>query len=255
MSITVEAATDPTLQRFCAGFAEGYVAGWNGVIVVDTTNGQLFDTRTFLGGESGMLATQVRSQIGMSLHHISPTIPPCRIEVGDNDENSIEPSFDKGKRKGVIRGIRGFKDDVGSGSPTDLARQKEDAANQSKAAADQAEEAKKEAAKKAAEAKAAERANQQARAQTAEQYQATVVARIERAWIRPSNAHSGISCELHITQGPGGVVMAVQVGTCNGDKSVRDSISNAVYRASPLPPPTSPALFDHNLIVTFAPHD
>jgi colicin import membrane protein len=87
------------------------------------------------------------------------------------------------------------------------------------------------------------------------QYQAMISARIERAWIRPPSAHAGISCQVHITQVPGGVVTAVQVGSCNGDEAVRQSIADAAYRASPLPAPSDPALFDRDVVVTFAPHD
>jgi colicin import membrane protein len=87
------------------------------------------------------------------------------------------------------------------------------------------------------------------------QYQAMIAARIERAWIRPTSAHAGISCQVHITQVPGGAVTAVQVNSCNGDEAVRQSISDAAYRASPLPAPSDPALFDRDVIVTFAPHD
>jgi colicin import membrane protein len=87
------------------------------------------------------------------------------------------------------------------------------------------------------------------------QYQAMIAARIERAWIRPPSAHPGINCQVHITQVPGGVVTGVQVGNCNGDEAVRQSISDAAYRASPLPAPPDPALFDRDVIVTFAPHD
>jgi len=36
---------------------------------------------------------------------------------------------------------------------------------------------------------------------------------------------------------------------------VRQSISDAAYRASPLPAPPDPALFDRDLVVTFAPND
>jgi len=87
------------------------------------------------------------------------------------------------------------------------------------------------------------------------QYQAMIKARIERAWIRPPSARSGISCQVNITQIPGGTVTAVQVGRCNGDEAVRQSISDAAYRASPLPAPPDPALFDRDLVVTFAPND
>jgi colicin import membrane protein len=87
------------------------------------------------------------------------------------------------------------------------------------------------------------------------QYIALIRAKIERAWIRPSSAHSGIDCEVRVTQVPGGEVTGVQIGTCNGDDSVRQSIEAAVYRASPLPPPPDPALFERNLIVNFRPSD
>jgi colicin import membrane protein len=47
----------------------------------------------------------------------------------------------------------------------------------------------------------------------------------------------------------------VQVGRCNGDEAVRQSIEAAVYRASPLPEPPDPALFERNLVVKFAPRN
>jgi len=87
------------------------------------------------------------------------------------------------------------------------------------------------------------------------QYQALIAARIERAWIRPPSAHAGINCQVNITQVPGGEVTVVQVGKCNGDEAVRQSIETAAYRASPLPAPPDPALFDRDVVVTFAPHD
>jgi colicin import membrane protein len=87
------------------------------------------------------------------------------------------------------------------------------------------------------------------------QYQAQIRARIERAWIRPTSAKPGLSCEVRITQIPGGEVVGVKVGNCNGDDTVRQSIEAAAYRASPLPLPPDPALFDRNLVVTFKPQD
>lgn len=87
------------------------------------------------------------------------------------------------------------------------------------------------------------------------QYQALIQARIERAWIRPASARPGLNCEVRITQIPGGEVTGVQVGRCNGDESVRQSIEAAAYRASPLPQPPDAALFDRNLVVTFKPQD
>jgi colicin import membrane protein len=58
-----------------------------------------------------------------------------------------------------------------------------------------------------------------------------------------------------VTQVPGGEVTGVQVGSCNGDAAVRDSIEAAVYRASPLPEPPNPDLFDRNLVFNFKPDE
>jgi colicin import membrane protein len=84
-------------------------------------------------------------------------------------------------------------------------------------------------------------------------WQAQIAARINRAWLRPPTARPGIQCMLYVTQEPGGVVTQVKIGDCNGDQAVRESIEAAVYRASPLPPPPNPALFDRNLKINFKP--
>ena len=60
-----------------------------------------------------------------------------------------------------------------------------------------------------------------------------------------------VSGDLRVTQIKG--TLAIQ--TVNGDAAVRESIEAAVYRASPLPQPPDPDLFDRNLVVTFAPND
>jgi colicin import membrane protein len=91
-------------------------------------------------------------------------------------------------------------------------------------------------------------------AQQAE-YKALIEARINRTWIRPATARAGINCEVRVTQVPGGEVVGVKVTRCNGDAAVRESIEAAVYRASPLPLPPNPDLFDRNLVVNFTPHD
>ena len=58
-----------------------------------------------------------------------------------------------------------------------------------------------------------------------------------------------------VTQEPGGTVTQVKVGECNGDQAVRQSIEQAVYRASPLPPPPDPSLFERELTIHFTPVD
>jgi len=84
-------------------------------------------------------------------------------------------------------------------------------------------------------------------------WQAQIAAKIERAWLRPPTARAGIQCVLNVTQVPGGEVTQVSIGDCNGDQAVRESIEAAVYRASPLPPPPDPSLFDRHLKINFKP--
>jgi colicin import membrane protein len=87
------------------------------------------------------------------------------------------------------------------------------------------------------------------------QYIAQIQARVQRAWIRPPTARAGLNCVVHVTQVPGGEVVGVRVGECNGDEYVRQSIEAAVYKASPLPEPPDPALFERNLRLEFKPDE
>lgn len=84
-------------------------------------------------------------------------------------------------------------------------------------------------------------------------YLALIRDRVERNWARPASATPGIECVVHVTQIPGGQVVNVRVGRCNGDAGVVRSIIAAVEKSSPLPPPSDPTLFDRNLRFTFKP--
>jgi colicin import membrane protein len=86
-----------------------------------------------------------------------------------------------------------------------------------------------------------------------DQYIAQLQSRIQRAWIRPPSAKVGLDCLVQVTQVPGGEVTSAQVTQCNGDSAARQSIENAVYRASPLPSPPDPALFMKTFSFRFHP--
>jgi colicin import membrane protein len=58
---------------------------------------------------------------------------------------------------------------------------------------------------------------------------------------------------VHIRQLPGGKVVDATIGSCNGDAAVQRSIEAAVFKASPLPTPSNPILFDPNLVFEFKP--
>jgi colicin import membrane protein len=152
----------------------------------------------------------------------------------------------------------------------------EKAAAADKAAAQKAA-AQKAAADKAAAKAAAERARQDAQDRTEREadlkrslaaeehaqaarngaavanWASLIAEKITRNWLRPPTAKAGIDCMLNVTQVPGGEVTQVTIGEYNGDQGVRESIEAAVYRASPLPPPPDPSLFDRNLKIEFKP--
>ena len=84
-------------------------------------------------------------------------------------------------------------------------------------------------------------------------YYARLQALMTRAWNKPPSAGPGTDCRVEVTQAPGGEVLSARVTQCNGDDAVRQSIENAVYRASPLPAPPDPALFHRVFIFEFKP--
>jgi colicin import membrane protein len=68
------------------------------------------------------------------------------------------------------------------------------------------------------------------------QYEAAIQNAVTENWLRPDSAQVGLRCKLRIVQIPGGDVIGVQLmNPCNADPLTRDSIEQAVKRASPLP--------------------
>jgi len=86
-----------------------------------------------------------------------------------------------------------------------------------------------------------------------DEYRALLVQTIQRNWIRPATAQPGLECTLYVTQAAGGTVLDVKLGDCNGDAAVRESVTNAVYRSSPLPAPRDARAFERRLVIVFKP--
>ena len=85
------------------------------------------------------------------------------------------------------------------------------------------------------------------------QYVLAIRRKIERNWVRPLERGSWQECEVHVVQGPGGIVLDVSFEACDGASSTyRASIENAIYRADPLPRPSDPSLFDKDIIFWFS---
>ena len=123
---------------------------------------------------------------------------------------------------------------------------------EAKAAADAKQQAAREAELRRSLA-AEEEASEVARSGVVDEYRRMLIEAIERNWNRPPSARAGLECTLHVSQAPGGTVIDVRVGTCNGDQAVRESITNAVFRASPLPPPPDARAFERRLEIVFKP--
>lgn len=88
-----------------------------------------------------------------------------------------------------------------------------------------------------------------------DQYVDVIRQKVERNWLKPASARSGIECVVQVRQIPGGEVVEVRVTRCNGDAAVVRSIEAAVLRSSPLPPPPDPALFERSLEFVFIPEE
>ena len=145
------------------------------------------------------------------------------------------------------------------------ARRKAEEAKQQEALAAKARQAEQEKTAREAKARAEREAALQkelaseeegeafARSGVVDEYRALLTQTIERNWTRPPSARAGLQCTLHVTQAPTGMVMDVRIGECNGDQAVRESITNAVYKSSPLPAPRDPRAFQRQLVMVFKP--
>ena len=131
----------------------------------------------------------------------------------------------------------------------------DDAAAARKAAEEKARLASEAELRRSLEAE--ERGNAARNSAEANRWHASIVAKIARAWTKPSSAVAGVTCIVQVSQVPGvngGEVTRVSVDSCNpNDAALRESVETAVYKASPLPAPPPGVPFERNLELTFAP--
>ena len=83
------------------------------------------------------------------------------------------------------------------------------------------------------------------------EYIAQIKARIERNWLRPPGTAVGLKCVVRVSQIPGGEVVQAEIQSSSGSVAFDRSVEDAVLRASPLPVPNDPSLFDRNIVITF----
>jgi colicin import membrane protein len=96
-----------------------------------------------------------------------------------------------------------------------------------------------------------------ARTKALNEYIARIQASIRRNI--PSTAIEGIqgnpAAEVDVVQLPTGEVLSIRLRKSSGHPRYDDAIERAILKASPLPPPPSPDLFERELKLTFRPQD
>jgi colicin import membrane protein len=98
----------------------------------------------------------------------------------------------------------------------------------------------------AAEEKSRAEAAQEARVLDEVDRQVVVIRqKVERNWNRPPGAGKGLSCVVRVRLVQSGEVLGATVVRGSGNAFFDRSVENAVYKASPLPLPADPELFEH----------
>ncbi len=92
------------------------------------------------------------------------------------------------------------------------------------------------------------RANLRLRAQ----YVAEISDKVQRNWLRPPGIPAGLRCSVRVRQLPGGEVVGVSIVESSGNVAFDRSVEGAVRKASPLPAPPDPALFEREIDFIFS---
>ncbi len=84
-------------------------------------------------------------------------------------------------------------------------------------------------------------------------YRQAIHDKVRGQWRRPVGAPPGLQCEVLVTQIPGGEIVDVRITAPSGNAAFDDSVEKAVLKASPLPRPRDPSLFQRKLKFIFDP--
>lgn len=85
------------------------------------------------------------------------------------------------------------------------------------------------------------------------QYIKSIEQKVARNWLPPVKMQSGWSCEVSVKQNPLGEVTLVKMLNCSGSSAFKSTVERAVRKASPLPVPPDPQVFEANIQFTFRP--
>ncbi|MEM7292775.1 MAG: TonB C-terminal domain-containing protein, partial [Pseudomonadota bacterium] len=114
--------------------------------------------------------------------------------------------------------------------------------------------AKIEADRQAALATEASRKEKRRLAGLRSEYETAIRQKVSRNWIEPASSGNAVECVVLAQQIPSGDVIDVNVLSCTGGgDALARSVELAVRKASPLPLPKDPALFDRQLEFIFRP--
>ena len=86
-----------------------------------------------------------------------------------------------------------------------------------------------------------------------QQYVLNIAQKVENNWLRPATNIEGFSCDVIVTQTMRGDVIDVRLQSCANDNAFQRSVERAVRKASPLPLPPNPDVFDREIYFTFKP--
>ncbi|MGB1558508.1 MAG: cell envelope integrity protein TolA, partial [Oceanococcaceae bacterium] len=86
-----------------------------------------------------------------------------------------------------------------------------------------------------------------------ETYTGRLAEAIRKNWVRPAGAPPNFSCKVRIQQSPYGDVLNRSIVQSCGNDFLDNSVLDAVDRASPLPLPRNPRVFEAEAIITFVP--
>lgn len=135
-------------------------------------------------------------------------------------------------------------------------KQEEEQKRQQEQRKKQAEEALREQLEEEEKGRSAAKAARAARmAPEVDKYKAAIRQKVERNWIRPTSSRKDLQCTVRVRQAPGGEVLEAKVVRSSGDAIYDRSVENAVYKASPLPTPPNPEVFDRDIEFIFRPQD
>ena len=111
-------------------------------------------------------------------------------------------------------------------------------------------------ARRLREAELAQALGAEAQQRTAEERSAwatQITAALQRVWTRPPGLDQNLKCVINMQLSATGEVLTASIKTSSGNPLYDESVVRAAYKASPLPLPRDPAVFDKSINITFVP--